>query len=58
MNDEQMREALEDLIEAVRLIYIAKGGTSGAAADIVRDQIRERVRAASAALESGDGEAA
>jgi molybdopterin biosynthesis enzyme len=57
MNDEQMREALEDLIEAVRLIYIAKGA-SGAAADIVRDQIRERVRAASAALESGDGEAA
>ena len=57
MNDEQMREALEDLIEAVRLIYIAKG-TSGAAADIVRDQIRERVRTALATLESGDGEAA
>jgi len=57
MNDEQMREALQDLIEAVRLIYIAKG-TSGPMADVVRDKIREHVRIALATLESDDWEAA
>lgn len=57
MTDDQMREALQDLIEAVRLIYIAKG-TSGSVADVVFDQIREHVRIALATLESDDWGAA
>lgn len=50
MTDEQMRETLEDLLEAVRLIYIQKGAT-GAAADMVRDQIQTKVRDALDRLE-------